>query len=213
MKKFMAVVVIALSVVVTAVLTYLIWLFFVPLSPKKLQYVQETLRQRLRIFVDILDQHGYDYFLEGGSLLGCIREGGIIPHDDDVDISMLQTDLDRLMNDKTVAYELKQHGLILKKQHPCYKLVCIKCSDKVFIDIFGYDKTSDGRLVFHRERNRIMWPNNWFYIHEVYPLRSVMFEQFEVKVPQNAIPYLKRQYGDTWHIPKKRLITHKFWLI
>ncbi len=203
---------VCIGVSVVIVLTFLVWLFFVPVAPSKLIRVQETLKTRLCIFVDVLDRHGYTCFLDGGSLLGCIREGGIIPHDDDVDFGMLQVELDKLMQDQQVMEELKQHDLVIRRSFPCYKLKCISCSDSVFIDIFGYDIV-DGKLLYHRKRNRRHWINNWFHESEVYPLKRVQFEKCSVWIPRQAVPYLQRQYGKNWLIPKKRVVTHKFLLL
>lgn len=36
------------------------------------------------------------YWLDGGSLLGCVRHGGLIPWDDDADVEMAATDRERL---------------------------------------------------------------------------------------------------------------------
>ena len=203
---------IIIGVVTIFVVTFLVWLLFVPVTPQKLLKVHDTLKTRLCIFVDILDRHAYKYFLEGGSLLGCIREGGIIPHDDDVDFGMLQEDLDKLMNDTQVMTELKQKDLILKRSFPCYKLKCISCPDSVFIDVFGYDQVDD-KLMFHRKRNRRAWPHNWFSMKEMFPLKRVRFERCTVWIPNSPIPYLERQYGKNWTIPKKRVVTHKFLLL
>jgi len=36
----------------------------------------------------ILTREKIDYIIEGGTLLGCVRDGGIMPHDDDIDIAL-----------------------------------------------------------------------------------------------------------------------------
>ena len=42
----------------------------------------------LQKVTDLLDKHHIDYWLEGGTLLGVIRENRLLPQDNDLDISI-----------------------------------------------------------------------------------------------------------------------------
>ena len=41
---------------------------------------------------DFLTKHGIKYFLEGGTLLGIVRDGDLLPWDHEVDISIDYSD-------------------------------------------------------------------------------------------------------------------------
>ena len=43
-------------------------------------------------FTDFLTKHRINYFLEGGTLLGIVRDGDLLPWDHDVDISIDYSD-------------------------------------------------------------------------------------------------------------------------
>ena len=60
---------------------------------KEMHVVQMGLLKR---FIDICNQHNFMYFLAFGSLLGAIREQGIIEWDDGIDIVMPYPDYNRL---------------------------------------------------------------------------------------------------------------------
>lgn len=49
----------------------------------------------LLVVDEICRKHNIQYFAEWGSLLGCIRHGGFIPWDDDMDVSMKRMDYEK----------------------------------------------------------------------------------------------------------------------
>ena len=61
-------------------------------------------------FDNFCREHNLQYWVEGGTLMGALRHGGIIPWDDDVDVQMLMDDYRRL---KKMKKELKQHNLVI----------------------------------------------------------------------------------------------------
>lgn len=50
----------------------------------------------LKKFMEVCDKYGLRYYPCGGTLLGCIRHGGFIPWDDDIDIDMPRKDFEKL---------------------------------------------------------------------------------------------------------------------
>lgn len=51
-----------------------------------------------KVFRDLCEQHGWTYYLAGGSLLGAVRHKGFIPWDDDMDFVMPRKDYDQLVH-------------------------------------------------------------------------------------------------------------------
>lgn len=64
-------------------------------------YGLRELHNHTLLFLEMLDAHckkySIKYSLAYGSMLGCVRSHGFIPWDDDVDIVMMRTDYDRLI--------------------------------------------------------------------------------------------------------------------
>ena len=46
---------------------------------------------------DAFNKNNIKYLVDGGSLLGAVRDGGIIPYDDDIDIGVLDRDFERVI--------------------------------------------------------------------------------------------------------------------
>ncbi len=123
----------------------------------------ELLRNAELLILDEIDRickkHDIKYFLTGGTLLGAVRYGKIIPWDDDIDIGMLRPDFEKFRAvapaelDKKFAYashtsEENCHYLFdkvrLKNTYFSTSFSsAFKIQDGLFVDIFVYDKTSD----------------------------------------------------------------------
>lgn len=121
----------------------------------------ETLRElQMAIFkvlcdvVDVCEAQGFRYSLEGGTLLGAVRQKGFIPWDDDVDIMMPRPDYEALIKYCTthktkfslVCHEVEpKYGYLFAKAYdPQTKIVDEKSNRYgldmgVFIDIFPLD--------------------------------------------------------------------------
>ena len=61
-----------------------------------LKRIQEVELEILKDFMDICDRHGLDYFGIAGTGIGALRHHGFIPWDDDIDICMIRSDVDKL---------------------------------------------------------------------------------------------------------------------
>ncbi len=67
------------------------------LSGEDMDHVKDVLRMMLSDFESISQKYSINYTLGGGSALGAVRHGGIIPWDDDVDINIPRRDFNKLL--------------------------------------------------------------------------------------------------------------------
>ena len=68
----------------------------------------------LKEFKELCEEHGLKYFISAGTLLGAVKYKGYIPWDDDIDVTMLEEDYNKLI-------ELARQGK-LKNPFHCHQL-------------------------------------------------------------------------------------------
>ncbi|EER18319.1 hypothetical protein Pmar_PMAR005227 [Perkinsus marinus ATCC 50983] len=76
----------------------------------------------------ILERFGYVYVACGGTLIGALRDGGIVAHDDDIDLCTDKRNFRRMMKDSAVLKAFNANGLQLL-QFSRYKggVGCLHC--------------------------------------------------------------------------------------
>lgn len=162
-----------------------------------LQLIQFALKQCMKDFDGICSDNNILYWADSGTLLGAIRNKGIIPHDDDIDICIFQEDFDKLLEilKTNPKYEIIHDGFIHK-----FKRRDIKKA-KVWIDLFIVSRDNKGIIIYDNMIHRQKWPKFYYRDSETFPLKRVPFEDYYISVPSDPIPYFERGYGKDWKIP------------
>lgn len=69
----------------------------VPRATGGMRLLQEANTVLLKLFAKKCEENGLRYWLDYGTLLGCVRHKGFIPWDDDLDVSMPKPDYDKFV--------------------------------------------------------------------------------------------------------------------
>lgn len=176
------------------------------------QLVGATLGRANRMLfyiVDLLDLYEIPYHLEGGTLLGIVRDGQLIPWDHDLDISIMSRSLDQLVDilekrKSPYRFRIRKKGhevsVIKVKErwvHYLSELVpFLFRSRNVTLDIFIKYNVQEGTYWY--VGGNTMRVETGFY--ESYEVVNYMGRQF--RVPVNYQRYLTEKYGN-WKIPVK----------
>jgi len=182
----------------------------------KLRLEGKLLTQALKMLdtvTSILDKHNIPYWLEGGTLLGVVRENRLLPWDNDVDISIYVDDLDKLMSilnkfrfrgyyvriKKYLSDEppFKQNDVRIVKIHNRQLLVA---KGRLVVDIFIKSKLEDMYFWGVGVKKFVMKSVPAAFYEE---LISFHFNGKDYSIPKDYDGYLTYRYGD-WKKPQKK---------
>ncbi len=168
---------------------------------------EEKLR-RLKIIQDFKLPNN-ETFLHCGTLLGAVRENGLISHDDDIDIAYL--------SNKHTKEEIKQEMMEIY-DYLNSKGILKKHFDLDYIEVFKFNNTRYGIGQAHIEIDGFvfdLWTTwldedgdyNLFDVKKItksiLPFKIGTIYDLEFKIPNNAEEILEKLYGSDWKIPQK----------
>ena len=166
----------------------------------------------LRLITDELERKGVTYCLDGGTLLGVVREGRLLPWDNDMDLFVPGSDVDKL---KRCIFPLWLKGLRVRTEF--------------YEQSYGALCEGDLRVVKFRNRKRLIsrgpilldvfvkYADDEFYhwsvgkgevVYKKVPrhfydnLSTLEFDGKAYPVPSDLDGYLTCRYGD-WKTPVK----------
>lgn len=160
----------------------------------------------LKDVTNLLDENNIPYWLEGGTLLGVIRENRLLPWDNDLDISLKEEYYDKVLSIiKTLNYRVRFKEFE-KDDAPFRKgikrLVKVRNSKFLFfrgevsLDIFiKFKKNDQYYWQVGKKRKSI----SSYYYND---LIKYKFDNKEYLIPKLYEEYLTARYGD-WKIPVK----------
>ena len=128
--------------------------------------------------MDVLDEYNVKHWLGFGTLLGCLRDGGVIPWDDDVDICLFREDRERVLGLDIKDCEWK------KANETLYRLVRLNEDGSRYSHIDVFFLTPD-----HERQERHLRRD------EILPLRYMEWEDRMCPVPRYPWAWLNRR-GD-----------------
>ena len=132
------------------------------LSEEQLKQLHGVLLEILDDVIQICKEYNLKFILIGGSAIGALRSGGIIPWDDDIDIAMPRKDFEVLCKVVREAYpekyamlhpqDRKNFGRVIPKirlRGTCYRTILEQdlpdCG--VFLDIYTIENVPDQKLL------------------------------------------------------------------
>ena len=175
-----------------------------PKATGQIRNMQLANLEILKEFDKVCKKNNLQYWLDYGTLLGAVRHKGYIPWDDDIDVSMLRDDFEKLT--KIFEDEVENKDLYLKHHFNEKGMYLLKISHKkcpyLCIDVFIYDYckkfTYDEEKIVYTQNlqklrqefiNKIEYKDGLDLYKKYEPLRTKISESFDNDTDQKDLIY------------------------
>ena len=153
--------------------------------------VWDTIKQH----IDFLKARGHEVFLNSGTLLGVVRDGKLIDHDDDVDLAVVlkaSSMLDAAQEWKALTTALQDGGILDEDAFDNPAIIKLTRIGEVQVDLFPAWFEGDDLFVYPHTSGQLQRA-------DLLPLKPC-------KITGNPIPaepekMLAQNYGESWNVP------------
>jgi lipopolysaccharide cholinephosphotransferase len=169
----------------------------------------QALHRITKLVHNMMKEHNITYWICGGTLLGAIRDKTIIPWDDDVDLCIMDTSVDKIYD---LKYELNNHNLEIVEWFGGLKIqdkngITTKDNLKFpFVDLFIMVK-KDNKIILKNQTAFNTWIKEYYYPNELYPLKLYAFEDYHLYGPNNPYNYLDNNFKN-WKTTAMKTYNH-----
>jgi len=191
------------------ILLILLLIFFCKKKDKKIEYFtpvdaltsvkdKKNLIKLFKQSIKIMEDNNIEYWIIGGTLLGSIRDKGLISWDDDADIAIIKEHINKLL---LLEDEFKKHNIGIVSWFGGYKLYDLNGTDIKrkdfkfpFVDIFTEIKKDD-IYMFESALANERWPLEKYKYDDIFPLKRYEFEDFQVYGPNKGLEMVNKIYS------------------
>jgi len=178
---------------------------------------QQMLYKLAKDISNVFESHNIQYWIDGGTLLGSLRERGLILHDDDIDFGVFENDYKKILK-KEVLNEIINLGYRIQVSSAMLKVFVFDkwtnvgdrkiATPTLDIFLYGYRKIKNNTtgkyerfVALKHDSYYIQWKMAKHKKSDLLPLKKVKFGELILNAPKNGIPYCNGLYPN-WRTTK-----------
>jgi len=186
---------------------------YVPLAPGSTDGLDHIVKM-FPCMIEVLDRHGVSWFMDEGSLLGALRNKGIIPGDSDADIgvfahekekiNLVWRDWERVCN-FYVAHRDQALGwfdpiTLYTTRRVFMRIFSSYWGPTWYIDVRDYDM-DENRIIY--DKDFVDLDDSYFLpVEDILPTVPCPFSGVVAQCPKNTLFVVEELYGPDWRVPK-----------
>ncbi len=163
--------------------------------------VQERILARTTEIVALLQEMGLRPFIVGGTLLGAVRDGALLPHDDDADVAYLSehsNPADVAREGFAVGHRLQELGYEVVRHSATHMQLQFRADSgrlDHYLDVFTAFFTDDGHI------NQPFHVRGELRREQMLPFSTVQISGREYPAPADPEAWLVINYDENWRTP------------
>lgn len=170
--------------------------------------IRPQVAESARVVLSFLEKHGFDAFIVGGTLLGAVRDGEILPHDDDADVAYLShhshpSDL-VLENHRLHRLLLAEGFRVVRHSWSHLQVLSEDESKDYYVDIF----TAFHKSGYFHEPIHVRAPG---MTDAILPLGTMELHGVSLPAPRDPEAWLAACYGPSWRTPDPAFVFETPW--
>lgn len=184
---------------------------FIPICTKHDRLRQRALLRTLQVWSKLAEKNNLQYWISYGTLVGYVQRRGLLPHDEDIDVTIMADDMPKLLNISQTNFSTKYKFKIQPKWNvvgyknrsyfyeqgidftaPNARFFHLK--SRRYVDIFpAYDfnpLASNNLTEYNADFEWLSYPRSW-----TYPLQKCYFNEIKVLCPAKPERLVEINYG------------------
>jgi len=153
--------------------------------------------QELSVLLTFLNKEmGIQSFVSSGTLLGMVRDGEFLGHDDDLDVCYISnfTEVAEILDERQqIKVRLTQKGYKVRNSDVAH--FWVTTPNAITLDLFTGFVNSEGQCLM----NPLPLPG--VEVEHVTPVQIKSVKGFDIYLPHNPKPLLELNYGPNWRKP------------